>query len=125
MKGRQIANPAARCLGMLPRGLSGGRWLYAIGIPGGLTKIGVTGKPRERALHHWKSHGGLEWFHLSAQINRRQAVVAEKQACRLAESHGMRLGDTEQFIGLAKSAALDCIRTAVRMTAAPTAEQPA
>jgi hypothetical protein len=96
---------------MLPTGFLAGRyWLYAIGRANGLTKIGITFRPRTRIA----DHGDVEWVHLfSSFSDRRSALHAERMSVQAAAAVARRIGRSETFEGLPRDVVISIVRTAI------------
>lgn len=106
---RQIVD-YPECIWMLP---NDGPRLYALGLPGGVVKLGVAGQPQARIKKLLRETRACEWVHVSAAFGGRR-FDTERRALHLAASRSNRLGRTERFIGLSREQALACIREAIQ-----------
>lgn len=87
------------------------RWLYAIGRPDGITKVGISGCPRSRILAHWRQNDGIAWVHVFAGIRgERHALQAERRVLDALARVATRIRKTEEFRNLSREAALEVAR---------------
>jgi hypothetical protein len=105
MRPRKYPNP-------FPGGYGHGsrKWLYAIGLTDGRIKVGMTGKPRERASQHCRGYGALiEWYHLGPIVDFTGSSQIERAVLHALAAKGERVAQ-EVFRGLSKSEVIATIR---------------
>lgn len=90
------------------------RFIYALGLSNGRTKIGVCGGPRSRFMQHWYANdGNVTWTHLFAPIEYADADRIERRALILAAEVSQRIRRTETFWNLDREQAIRCVRSAI------------
>lgn len=94
---------------MLP---NDGPRLYALGLPGGVVKLGVAGQPQARIKKLLRETRACEWVHVSGPFQGRQ-FDTEKRALHLAAGRSRRIGHSERFVGLSRAQAVACMREAI------------
>lgn len=112
-KGKPAIQDGRQCLRLFPRWSNTLFWVYAIGFKGGVTKLGMTGKPRLRITQHWRAtRGEVEWVRLFVPGSRFYARTVEERAIQAARKIGRRINTSEWFYDLSKADAIACVHAA-------------
>lgn len=120
-RGRKQERDGRERFNLLPSGKRGeGRYLYALGLVDGRTKIGIAYRPRARVVAHWvATRGGVTWVHVFGRFDSRAVEKIERAACSLAGQRSIRIGRTETFLELERDEALRSVREAVSAFGSP------
>lgn len=92
------------------------RFVYAIGLKGGVVKVGSTSSPQERMRQHWTgTDGPVEWAHLFApQLDRAKAFLVERKASVLMrEKFGQYQNHREAVVGADRGVVLRDVRALI------------
>jgi hypothetical protein len=91
------------------------QWLYAVGLPDGRIKLGISSRPRKRVQSYWHQHeGGIQWAHLFGPVGSEKASRRVEGAAVAALSLvANRIGRSEYFRYLDKGTMLRVVRAVV------------